>query len=75
MTASTNSFWVQFDDLERQRKAAHALHARAFRQLDVAVRDLHHEPSRVAWKNYCEGVRLLEACVSDLERLLWKLKR
>ena len=75
MTAPTGNFWDQFDKAERQRRAALARHKQAFRQLDIAASATHDKGSIEAWKGYCSAVKSLEASVTELERLVWNLRR
>jgi hypothetical protein len=75
MTAPPGNCWDQFDEAERQRRAALARHKQAFRQLDIAASATHDKGSIEAWESYCSTAKSLEASVTELERLVWNLRR
>ncbi len=75
MTVPPGNFWDQFDEAERQRRAALARHKQAFRQLDIAASATRDKGSLEAWERYCNAAKSLEASVNELERLVWNLRR
>jgi hypothetical protein len=75
MTVPDENLWDQFDRVELQRRVALARHKQAFRQLDVAASAARDKKSIEAWESYCSAVKSLEASVTELERLVWKLRR
>jgi hypothetical protein len=75
MTAPIGNSWDQFDEAERQRRAALAQHKQAFRLLDIAASATRDKGSIEAWERYCSAAKSLEASVIELERLVWNLRR
>jgi hypothetical protein len=74
MKVPTENLWEQFDEVERKRRAALARHKQAFRQLDIAASATRDKGSIEAWECYCSAAKSLEASVTELERLVWKLR-
>jgi hypothetical protein len=64
----------QLDRLERLRLAGFERQRAALNR--IGADPLADDPAKVeaAWADYCDAIRELEACVEELESLIWQLK-
>jgi hypothetical protein len=74
MTQKHSSGLEQLDRLERLRLAGFERQRAALNR--IGADPLAGEPAKVeaAWADYCDAIRVLEACVEELETLIWKLR-
>jgi hypothetical protein len=64
----------QLDRLERLRLAGFERQRAALNR--IGADPVAGEPTQVeaAWTEYCDAIQALEACVEELESLIWQLK-
>ena len=74
MSALNIEIWDLFDDLDRRRRSERRRHEEAFRRLDLSA-SARDSLAIHAWASYCDASRSFDACVAEIEGIVWKLNR
>jgi hypothetical protein len=64
----------QLDELERLRLAGFERQRAALNRIGADPLAGDQAKVEAAWADYCAAIRALEACVEELETLIWKLR-